>query len=175
MADVRRQFLSVFRWSGGHADFSIVLRDAELVASLGCALADPFRDKEVTGVIGIEARGFVVATLVARELGVGLILARKPGSIHPGAAARKATTPDWRGQHVELRVARDAITRSDRLVLADDWIETGSQARTVASLIESLGGALIGVTVVVDDTTEAVRDELQVVGLVRSEELPPYE
>ncbi len=74
-----------------------------------------------------------------------------------------------------MRVAREAVASGDRLLLADDWIETGSQARTVASLVESLGGALMGVTVVVDDTTEVVRDELKVFGLVSSGELPPYE
>lgn len=170
--DARTRMLATFRWNGSHADFSIALRDAELLGSLGAALADPFRGRGVTGVVGIEARGFVIAALVAVELGVGLVLARKPGSIHPGAVRSTASTPDWRGRHVELRIAREAVSEGDRLLLAEDWIETGSQARTVAALVKSLDAVLIGATVVVDDTTKAVRDELALVGLIRSTELP---
>jgi len=58
------------------------------------------------------------------------------------------------------------------LLLADDWIETGSQARTVARLAQRLGATMIGVTVLVDDTRDAVRRDLRVAALVRSGELP---
>ena len=60
----------------------------------------------------------------------------------------------------------------DRVLLVDDWIETGSQACTAVRLVERLGGLVVGVTVLVDDTSEEVRRELNVVGLVTSDELP---
>lgn len=161
-----------FRWSAGHADFSAALRDADLLAAIGPALAEPFRDRSVSAVVGMEARGFIIASLVALELDVGLVLGRKPGSVHPGATSEVAASPDWRGRNIEVRMRTDVVQQSDRLLLADDWIETGSQARTVARLVDRLGAHLVGVTVLVDDTTDDVRRELHVSALVRSDELP---
>jgi adenine phosphoribosyltransferase len=73
---------------------------------------------------------------------------------------------------VEIGVSRRAVRDGDRLLLADDWIETGSQARTLADLTRRMGATFVGVTVLVDDTTEDVRRDLHVVGLVGSDELP---
>ena len=167
----RELLLRSFRWTGGHADFTGVFRDPEALATLGPALAAPFAGAGASVVVAPEAGGFVLGALVARELGVGLVLARKPGSVHPDAERLMATEPDWRGRLVEFGIARDAVRPGDRAVLVDDWIETGSQARAVASLVQRLGGAVIGTSVLVDDTTEAVRSELRVTALLSSTEL----
>lgn len=103
---------------------------------------------------------------------MGLILARKAGSVHPDSATEVATEPDWRGRHTEVRVSRRAVAAGDRLLLVDDWVETGSQAATVARLVTRLGAQLVGVAAVVDDTTEGVRESLNLRGLLRSTELP---
>lgn len=91
--------------------------------------------------------------------------------MHPGAESEVALEPDWRGRTVELRISPRAIESGDRLLLADDWIETGSQARTVRRLVERLGGSFVGMTVLVDDTNDEVRKDLEVRPLVRSSEL----
>lgn len=173
MADARALFLDAFRWSKGQADFSGVFRSAEVLAAIGPVLAEPFRHQRVDGVIAAEARGFVIGALVARELDVGLVLARKPGSVHPDALTATATAPDWRGRHTQLRVNRNSVAPGDRLLLTDDWIETGSQAQTISELVTTLSGSVVGVSVLVDDTTAVVRQRLGVIGLVRSDELPP--
>ncbi|HYD10194.1 MAG TPA: hypothetical protein VEA78_08830, partial [Acidimicrobiales bacterium] len=98
--------------------------------------------------------------------------ARKPGSVHPGAETERATEVDWRGNLIEVRIAADAVGVRDRALIVDDWIETGSQARTARRLLARLGAPLVGVSVLVDDTTDEVRRELGVVGIVSSEELP---
>jgi adenine phosphoribosyltransferase len=165
--------LGTFRWTKGHADFADSFRDPDLLQAVGPALAQPFAAEGVTAVVGLEARGFVLGALAARHLGVGLVLARKPGAIHPDSHRLLATTPDWRGRHIEFLISRQALRPGDRLLLVDDWIETGSQARTVAALAADNGVRLVGVSVLVDDTSDEVRDQLNVVGLVRSSELPP--
>ena len=170
--EARRLLLDRFRWHGGHADFAGVLRDPAALACLGPALAEPFAATDLSGIVAIEARGFVLGALVAEHLGLGLILARKPGSVHPGAVTQSAATPDWRGQRVELRISRQAVRPGDRLLLVDDWIETGSQARTLVDLFGQTGARLVGASVVVDGTTAQVRRELSVVGLVGFAELP---
>jgi adenine phosphoribosyltransferase len=160
-----------FTWTGEHADFADVLRDSTFLDVVGTALADAFRDQAVSAVIGVEARGFVFGALAARSLDVGLVLARKPGSVHPDAVSEAASEPDWRGRMTEVRISRRAVRPGDRLLLVDDWIETGSQARTVRSLVERLGSRFVGVSAVVDDTDGIVRRTLNVRSIVRSSEL----
>jgi adenine phosphoribosyltransferase len=167
----RLGFLRRFRWVNGHADFAAVLRDGEVLDRLGAALAAPFDGAGVTAVVALEARGFVLGALCARELGVGLVLARKAGCVHPGEKVEVLTAPDWRGRRVSIQLAR-VISSADRALLVDDWIETGSQARAVKEAVESCGAKLIGTSVVVDDTTTDVRAALNVVSLVGSAELP---
>ena len=112
--------------------------------------------------------------LAAHALGVGLILARKPDAIHPGAVEQVADDPDWRGRRLTFGISPLAIRPDDRLLLVDDWVETGSQARTVSSLVTFLGGTLVGVSAIVDHASVETRHELGLVGLLRSTELPSY-
>jgi adenine phosphoribosyltransferase len=148
-----------------------VLRDAEAIASFGEALAAPFATAGVTHVVALEARGFAVGALCARSLSAGLVLARKPGAVHPGDVATVTSAPDWRGNRVELALAT-VLGPDHRALVVDDWIETGSQATAVREAIESMGAVLVGVSVLVDDTTAAVREALGVRALVSSDELP---
>jgi len=168
----RSLLLNSFVWTDGHADFAGVLHDSEFLTAIGPALAELFRGETVSKVVATEARGFVFGTLVAHSLGVGLVLARKAGSVHPDAVTEVATEPDWRGRYPEVRISRSAVASGDRLLLVDDWVETGSQARTAARLVARLGGQLVGVAAVVDDTTDSVRKALNLRGLLRSTDLP---
>jgi adenine phosphoribosyltransferase len=173
-AAAREAFLSEFRWTGAHADFARVLRSASFVENIGPALVEPFEHEAVSGVVAIEARGFVLGALAARALGVGLVLARKPDAIHPGAVEQVAEDPDWRGRRMTFGLSPLAIRPDDRLLLVDDWVETGSQALTVASLVTALGGSLVGVSALIDHANVETRRELGLVGLLRSTELPSY-
>jgi len=170
--DARRLLLRSFRWCDGHADFAAAFRDPDLLAALGPALAGPFRDDGVTAVVGMEARGFIVGTLVARAMGVGLVLARKPGAVHPGSERARGSAVDWRRNEVDLRVSRNAVSADDRVLIVDDWIETGNQAVTAVELIRRLGADVVGVSVLVDGCTPEVRELVRVVGLVRDSDLP---
>jgi adenine phosphoribosyltransferase len=162
-----------FQWRNGHADLSGVFGDAATLSTLGPALGEPVSSLEVTGVVSIEARGFVLGALTAEFLGVGLVLAKKPGSIHPDSISLVSDEQDWRGRQVELAVSRLSIKSGDRLVLVDDWIETGCQARTAVQLVTSLGASVVATSVIVDHTTAKVRNSLHVVSLIAANELGP--
>ncbi|MEY2473885.1 MAG: adenine phosphoribosyltransferase [Actinomycetota bacterium] len=170
--DARDAILRTFRWTEGHADFGLVFRDPTALSEVGPALAAPFVGAGVTAVVGLEARGFVLGALCAEHLGVGLVLARKPGSIHPGPKVEVVSAADWRGRKIPIRIAR-VLSSADRVLLVDDWIETGSQARAVKQAVEAMGAVFAGTAVIVDDTVEQTRAELNVVALVTSAELGP--
>ena len=63
--------LSQFRWIDGHADVWAVFRDPSALSQVVAALAEPYRDGDVTTVVGIESRGFLLGGAVAVALGVG--------------------------------------------------------------------------------------------------------
>jgi adenine phosphoribosyltransferase len=167
---LQARLLSRFSWTNGHADFSAVLADPESLALFGPALVEPFRGSAITAVVGLEARGFVPAGLAALNLGVGLVLVRKTGAVYPGPKVEVTSLPDWRGRRVELQMAR-ILSPADRVLLVDDWVETGSQALAVKTAVEMCGAELVGVSVLVDDAPDDVRSRLGLVGIVGKVEL----
>jgi adenine phosphoribosyltransferase len=144
----------------GHADVLGAVADAGLLARAAAALAAPFADQRVTKVAGLEARGFIFGAAAALELGAGFVPVRKPGGIHPGPKAGVVTAPSWRGESVTLEVQRAAIQRGDRVLLVDDWAETGAQAVAAKRLIEECGGEYVGLSLLVDQLTDETREAL---------------
>jgi adenine phosphoribosyltransferase len=171
--DAKQLFLESFRWTDGHADFAGVFRDDATLAALGPGLVAPFQSLGITAVVGVEARGFVLGALAAQALGVGLVLARKRGSVHPGPVVTATSAPDWRGRRIEFELSR-VLVATDRVVIVDDWIETGSQATAVAHAIEICGAQLAGTAVLVDQTTSQQRERLNVKSVVTADELPKH-
>jgi adenine phosphoribosyltransferase len=170
----REVFLERFRWIGGHADVLGLLADGAFLAQAAEALAVPFRGAGITKVAGVEARGFTLGTAVALDLGVGFVAIRKHGAVNPGPKAVIRAAPDWRGNTADLAVQRAAVSPTDRVVLVDDWIETGSQALAARELIEECGAAWAGVSVLVDQAQAATRRRLEpVAAVVAFEALPP--
>jgi adenine phosphoribosyltransferase len=169
---VRQRVLKTFRWVDGHADVDGLFRDAQLVDLLGEALARPFRDEGITAVCAIEAVGFVPATLVARSLHVGVVLLRK----HPrpgGAVIAETTDPDWRGRTTTFSIHQAHLNASDRVLIVDEWVETGSHVKAGWRLIEECGATPVGTAAVIDDVKDAdVRRSLRLRGVLRSDELP---
>jgi adenine phosphoribosyltransferase len=154
------------RWFDGHSDTLGLFADAGFLGRAGAALADPFRDRGVAKVVGIEARGFVLATAVALELDAGFVAVRKPGSIHPGAKEELTAPPDWRGLETVLRIQRHVIAEGDGVLLVDDWAETGSKALTARRLVEACGGRYVGLSLLVDQLEPDVRAKLEPVAAV---------
>jgi adenine phosphoribosyltransferase len=150
--NVRSAIIRSIRSVDGHADVWGLFHDAEAFAAVAQALADPFREDNITQVVGIEARGFVLGTAVARELGTGFVAVRKESGLLPGELIETLTEPDYRGNRTTLRLQRGSLGSADRVVMVDDWFETGSQARATLELVGAAGAEVMGAAVVVDET-----------------------
>jgi adenine phosphoribosyltransferase len=163
---VHDELVAKLQYFDGHSDTLGLFADAGFLARAAQALADPFRDAGVQKVAGIEARGFVLATGVALELGAGLVTIRKPGTVHPGPKLELTAPPDWRGLETTMRLQRHVVAAGDVVLLVDDWAETGSKAVTARRLIEECGGRYAGLSLLVDQLPDAVRGELAPVAAV---------
>jgi adenine phosphoribosyltransferase len=113
---------------------------------------------------------------VASSLSAGFVAVRKYGAIHRGAKVRVPTDADWRGRANELELLRASLEPRDRVLVVDDWAETGSQATAARSLIERCGTSYIGLSLLVDQLTDEMRERLApVASIVRYDEFPPSE
>jgi adenine phosphoribosyltransferase len=144
----------------GRSDIWRAFADRELFARTVAALAVPFRGERYTKIAGVEARGFVLGGAMAAHTGAGFVAVRKQDGWLPGDVAERETEPDWQGNRHALRLQRGALSPEDRVVLVDDWFETGSQALASRQLIEETGATLVGMSIVVDDLSEDVRGRL---------------
>jgi adenine phosphoribosyltransferase len=160
-----------FRWIGGHANIAGLLANAEVLSVIGPAIAQ-LVPAEVNLVASLEARGFALGALAARELGVGLLLVRKDGSVHPGPKETIRTEPDWRGREINLHIQRDQLTSYSRVVVVDDWVQTGSQLRATRTLIERVGAVYLGCACLVADCSDETSEELSIRGILGSTDLP---
>lgn len=161
-----------FEWVHGHADVWRLFSDGDLLRRVAAALADPFRD--ATKVAGIEARGFILGGAVAAELGAGFAAIRKEDGLFPGAKVERRAEADYRGKEQVLRLQRAAVVSGDRVVLVDDWAERGSQALAARALIEECGATFAGLSIIVDQLEDGVRERIgRVSALVSHEALGP--
>ncbi|MFE6157438.1 hypothetical protein ACFQ7F_00755 [Streptomyces sp. NPDC056486] len=116
------------------------------------------------------------AGAAAVELGVGFVPIRKGEGLFPGDKVVRHSSPDYRRLRHTLRLQRSSLGPGDRILLVDDWIETGSQAAAARSMVEACGSTWVGCGVIVDQLTDTPTNALGTVrGLLPAEELPPCE
>ncbi len=162
LAEACQRIAEGFPLVNDHPDVAGVLRQPELLALVGAALAHPFRDLGVTAVVAPEARGPIVGALVAVELGAGLVLARKDDRNHPGADLRVESGPTWRGTTEVFQTRSFDLEETDRALIVDDWITTGNSVRATMDLVEQAGATVVGVAALVDKAEPATIEELSV-------------
>src|SRR5437667_8654024 len=105
------------------------------------ALARPFDKAPPEVVLGIEARGFLVAAGLAERWRSGIMLARKPGKL-PGSAAREEFTLEYGRASIEAH--RDLVKPGTRVLIADDVLATGGTAAAALALLEELQLKAVG-------------------------------
>jgi adenine phosphoribosyltransferase len=101
----------------------------------------------VDKVVGIEARGFILAAPVAYEIRAGFVPVRKQGKLPAKTFAQEY---DLEYGSATLEVHQDAFTPGDQVLIVDDVLATGGTARATASLIQRAGARVIGVAVLME-------------------------
>jgi len=122
-------------------DITPVLAAPEALDAAVAGLAAYARPRDVDVVIAAEARGFLLGTALARELGAGFVLARKPGKL-PYDTIRAEYELEYGTDALELH--SDAVANGARVLVHDDLLATGGTARALVSLVEQLGGTVVG-------------------------------
>jgi adenine phosphoribosyltransferase len=130
-------------------DITPLLGDPAAFRAAVDALAAPHVDAGVTKVLGVEARGFILAAPVAYSLGAGLVPVRKVGKL-PGQVAAAEYALEY-GSDV-LEVHRDALAAGERVLIVDDVLATGGTAAATVTLAEALGADVVALAFLIELT-----------------------
>jgi adenine phosphoribosyltransferase len=128
-------------------DINPVFRDGKSLDILGNHFYDQFQKVEVDYVAGIEARGFILSTLLSLKFNKGVIMIRKAGKL-PGSTIKQTYGIEYGTAVMELQ--SDSLRKGDRILIADDLLATGGTALAAARLVEDLGGNVAGFAFIIE-------------------------
>jgi len=132
-------------------DISPLLADHDAFTAVIDALAAVGRDGDgntvVDKVVGMEARGFILAAPVALSLGAGFVPVRKAGKL---PRETRAVTYALEYGEATLEMHQDAIAPGERVLLVDDVLATGGTVAATRELVESGGGLVHAVAVLLE-------------------------
>jgi adenine phosphoribosyltransferase len=143
-------------------DVTPLLLDHEAFSTVVDATVMRFGRGRVDKVVGIEARGFILAAPIAYHFGAGFVPARKLGKL-PGTAISAEYVLEYGRETLEMHT--DAIHPGDRVLVVDDVLATGGTAAAAVDLVQRLGGIVVGVSFLVELTF--IRGAAQLEGFER--------
>ncbi len=138
-------------------DITPLLADADALADAVRQLAEPYRDKGVDLVVGMESRGFIFAPAVACELSAGFVPTRKPGKL-PAESISHSYELEYGTDALEMHA--DAIKPGQKVLMVDDLIATGGTMAAACALVRKLGGEIIGAAFLIELRFLHGRDKL---------------
>jgi len=121
-------------------DITTLLKDKEGMRKVIEILFNRYKDEKIDIVAGIEARGFIIAGILAEKLDAGFVPIRKKGKL-PFETMQEEYDLEYGTDSVEIH--KDAIQRGQKVLLIDDLIATGGTASAACNLIERLGGDIV--------------------------------
>jgi adenine phosphoribosyltransferase len=128
-------------------DITTLLQDGETFRYVIDKMAEPFIEQKVDKIVVIDARGFLLGSVIAYKLGCGVCLVRKKGKLPYKtieATYEKEYGPDTLTMH------QDTIKPGEHVLIVDDLLATGGTLAAAIKLVEQLGAKIIGVSLIVD-------------------------
>ena len=117
-------------------DITTLIKDKDAFRYVAWEIAEEFKDKNVTKVLGIESRGFIFGGLLARDLEAGFIPVRKKGKL-PAVKISETYNLEYGTDTVEIH--SDALNKDDVVLIHDDLLATGGTASAVLNMLHKIG------------------------------------
>jgi adenine phosphoribosyltransferase len=128
-------------------DITPLLADEVAFSSVIDMVVVHFGRGNVEKVVGIEARGFILASPVAYHFGAGFVPVRKAGKL-PWESESEQYELEYGTETLEIH--KDAFKPGERVLIVDDVLATGGTARATAKLVERLGGIVVGIACLIE-------------------------
>lgn len=114
-------------------DVTTLFKDAKALEIMEEELYELYKDKGITKIVGLETRGYVMGAILARRLGAGFIMARKPGKL-PYQTIKESYAKEYGTDTIEIHV--DAIDENDVVLIHDDLLATGGTVIAAWNLVK---------------------------------------
>lgn len=152
-----RKFLDLIdvNTKGPRYDVTPLFANYEAFSSLVEEITTHYRSVEFDYVAGIDALGFILGTAVAIRAQKGFVAIRKGGKLP--VDTQSVNFVDYSGNPKSLEIRLDMIPIGAKILLVDEWIETGAQIMAAIELIESQKGVIAGIATISMDNSEATR------------------
>ncbi|MCX7920046.1 MAG: adenine phosphoribosyltransferase [bacterium] len=138
-------------------DITPLLKDKTAFAAAINWISEPYLHQPVDLIVGIESRGFILASGVAYRLGVGFVPARKPGKL-----PWKTVTASYQLEYGtdSLQIHQDAIEPKQKVVIIDDVLATGGTLSATIELVNKLQGEIVEIVTLIELTFLQGRQKL---------------
>ncbi len=140
---------------GPRYDVTPLFADYNAFTQLVSDLLHPFKGDQFDCAVGIDALGFILGTAVAIHSKKAFVPIRKGGKLPVVSDAIGFV--DYTGQAKSLELRKGAITPGTRVLLVDEWVETGSQVKAAVELIERQRAEIVGIVTINMDDNDATR------------------
>jgi len=135
-------------------DITPIFQHPQAFSNLIDDLIKPFKNSKFNKIVGLDALGFILGGAIAYKLKRGFVPVRKGGKL-PGIKGTviRASFIDYTKNKKTIEMNKSAIRKGDKVLIVDDWIETGSQIKAAIKLIEKQGGKVVGITALCAERT----------------------
>ena len=116
-------------------------------------LYDIYKNCGITKIVGIESRGFVMASALAVKLHAGVVLCRKPGKL-PGDTVQESFSKEYGEDTIEIH--NDSISENDVVLLHDDLLATGGTMKAAYNLVKKFNPKKIYVNFLIELVNEGL-------------------
>lgn len=114
-------------------DVTTLFKDAKCLEIMEDELYELYKDKGITKVVGLETRGYIMGAILARRLGAGFVMARKPGKL-PAETMQESYNKEYGTDTIEMHM--DALEHNDVVLIHDDLLATGGTIKAAWNLVK---------------------------------------
>lgn len=134
-------------------DVTTLFKNAECLQIMVDELYEMYKDKGITKIVGIESRGFLLASALALKLNAGVVLCRKPGKL-PAETIKESYGKEYGTDTIEIHT--DAINENDVVLLHDDLLATGGTMKAALNLVNKFNPKKTYVNFIIEITDEGL-------------------
>ena len=145
-------------------DVTTLYKNADCVQEMLNELEEIYKDKGITKIVGIESRGFIMASALAARLKCGIVLARKPGKLH-ATVIKESFSKEYGVDTIEMHI--DSINENDVVLIHDDLLATGGTAKAAYKLVQHFHPKKTYINFIIEIRDEGLhgRDEFEGIDL----------
>ncbi|MCD4802473.1 MAG: hypothetical protein K8R16_05985 [Anaerolineales bacterium] len=151
-----KNYLSLIdRNTSGRCDVTPLFSHFDGFNTLVNDLIDQIPKTGIDIVACIDALGFILGTAISQKLNVGILTIRKGGKLP--VTTDQIDFTDYTGLEKQLEIRQDILSEGSRVLIVDEWIETGAQVGASIKLIENQGAIVVGIVSIAMDDNEKTK------------------